>query len=96
VVTAERMVVYGCPLRCTPSSWWLLWYVSYYKVRETSGATRPREEVPVFENTSFEFVWALRKSRGVYHIFLIPVSGYFCPGGVMGARGGLSAAPSAT
>jgi len=29
--------------------------------------TRPREEV--FENTSFEFVWALRQSQGFYHIY---------------------------
>jgi len=49
----------------------------------TSTSTRPREEL--FENTSFEFVWALRESQGLYRIVqylhvLVPYE-YKCYGG---------------
>ena len=48
-------------------------------------STRPRQEV--FENTNFGFVWALRQSQGLYHVFcLIPVFEYFLPGTSMGRR----------
>ena len=53
-------------------------YLSYWIILDTTPTlwvpeffplsfTRPRGEV--FENTSFEFVWALRQSQGFYYIY---------------------------